>query len=99
MIATLSTGSWYKMSHTYYDTVIESLSSNCREIIARGADPSTMRKVIAIMISRMMTVSKDGKTIPLEWWKYRHGSNNEDNALSIWYGSGDAETSPKIDEG
>lgn len=56
MIATLSTGSWYKISHTYYDTVIESLNTNCREIIARGADPNIMRRVIAIMINRMMEV-------------------------------------------
>jgi hypothetical protein len=98
MIATLSTGSWYKMSHNYYDTVIESLNSNCREIIARGADANIMRRVIAVMINRMMTVKVDGNSYDLEWWRFRHGSKGVDNTSSIWYGTGDAEPAPVLDK-
>jgi hypothetical protein len=98
MIATLSTGSWYKQSFTYYDTVIESLGSNCREIISRGADPALMRQVMAVMISRMMSVEINGIKYKLEWWKYRHGSSGKDSPNSIWYGTGNAQPMPKIDE-
>jgi hypothetical protein len=104
MIATLSTGSWYKQSHIYYDTVITSLNDNCREIIARGAKPSIMRKVVAILTSRMMTATMMGteqmgqNRLKLEWWKYRHGSSGKDSPNSIWYGTGNAQPMPKIDE-
>jgi hypothetical protein len=99
MIATLSTGSWYKMSHTYYDTVIGSLNSNCREIIARGADPAIMRRVTAVLIGRMMTVTTDSGKVKLEWWNYRHGAEGKDSADSIWYGTGDSLPIPKFHEG
>jgi hypothetical protein len=98
MLATLSTGSWYKMSHTYYDTVIESLSSNCREIIARGANATIMRKVIAVMINRMMTVNIDDTVVPLEWWQYRHGSRGVDSTQSIWFGTGPGLPTPELDK-
>lgn len=103
MIATLSTGSWYKQSHVYYDTVIPSLSSNAREIIARGANPRYILKVIANMISRMMSVSistinGDVVNIPLEWWSYRHGGDGSDNNQSLWYGTGNAKPAPEFEE-
>lgn len=98
MIATLSTGSWYKMSHTYYDTVVESLCSNCREIIARGANACIMRRVIAAMINRMMTVSINEINIPLEWWRYRHGSSGLDGPQSIWCGTGNCLETPSLDK-
>jgi hypothetical protein len=96
MIATLSTGSWYKMSRTYYDTVIESLSANCKEIIARGAHPILMRKVIAIMIARMMTVSIGGRNLKLEWWKFRHGARGKQSQELLWFGTGDATPMPQL---
>jgi hypothetical protein len=96
MIATLSTGSWYKISHTYYDTVIESLSGNAKEIIARGADPILIRKVIAIIIGRMMSVDIEGVRHQLEWWEFRHGADGMDKVESLWHGSGDARPMPQI---
>jgi hypothetical protein len=96
MIATFSTGSWYKLSHTYYDTVIESMNSNCREMIARGADPTILRQVAIVMINRMMRVEIDGEKYKLDWWKYRHGSSGIDKPMSLWYGTGDATDIPKL---
>jgi hypothetical protein len=101
MIATLSTGSWYKQSYVYYDTVINSLTKNCTEIIARGAEPGIMIKVITNLINRMMTIemvsiSGDTIKIPLEWWDYRHGASGKDNIESLWYGTGDAKDAPDV---
>jgi hypothetical protein len=103
MIATLSTGSWYKQSHTYYDTVVQSMSDNCLEIISRGADAEIMIKVIVNLINRMMTINvKDElgniEKVPLEWWAYRHGIEGRDTPQSLWYGSGSAEPAPKLEE-
>jgi hypothetical protein len=108
MIATLSTGSWYKQSYVYYDTIITSINDNCREILARGADPLIIRKVAAVLISRMMTVNQlenidrdddeEAPNVKLEWWKYRHGASGEDNNMSLWHGTGNATPMPILDE-
>jgi hypothetical protein len=98
MIATLSTGSWYKASHIYYDTVIKSLSDNCMEIIARGANPRIMRTVIASMINHMMTMDDGERVIELEWWDYRHGGDGTDRTDSLWHGTGDCLPHPVMKE-
>jgi hypothetical protein len=106
MIATLSTGSWYKPSRVYYDSVIPSLSENCKEIIARGADPKIMLKVIMNMINRMMVVNlsqdegveAEPLKIELEWWEYRHGGEGLDTSESLWHGTGNGMPMPKLEE-
>jgi hypothetical protein len=107
MIATLSTGSWYKQSKVYYDSVVTSLSDNCTEIIARGADPEIMMKVIVNIINRMMVIPKRKdmpsneqieENIELEWWAYRHGIDGEDRTDSLWHGTGRAMSAPKLEE-
>jgi hypothetical protein len=89
MIATLTTGSWYKPSATYYESVIESMNSNMIEICRRNGNMQLMRRVAAVMLARIMTipVGPELPPIKLEWWKYRFGNTPLTEFSVLWEGT------------
>mmetsp|Transcript_33335 Transcript_33335/g.96302 ORF Transcript_33335/g.96302 Transcript_33335/m.96302 type:complete len:836 (-) Transcript_33335:67-2574(-) len=88
-IATMSTGSWYKISYTYYDTVIDSMNENFQEMVNRGGHKLTLQKLACIMIDRIMQIEKDGIKMKLQWWPFRHGYKAQNSEEHIfWKGSG-----------
>jgi hypothetical protein len=75
MVATFATGSWYKMSYVYYDTIIDSMNSNMIELRNRGAKLYNLLRIGKKILDGMFTVTtNEGKTRKLEWWDYRGGS-------------------------
>jgi hypothetical protein len=81
MVATISTGSWYKMSYNYYDTILVSMNANFMEMVNRGANKKLVVKLAIVMLNRMMRARMPGRegdeeVIELEWWSYRAADKN-----------------------
>jgi hypothetical protein len=84
MVATFATGSWYKMSYVYYDTLIDSMNDNLTEMRNRGGDLRVLLNIGRKILNSMFTViDEDGKKINLEWWEFRHGSQGRNNKKHV----------------
>lgn len=73
LLATLSSGNWYRPSATWYDSIIGGISDNWWEAVARGLPQSAAFYMACRYLNVVMRVrdQEAGKWVELEWWKYR----------------------------
>lgn len=85
-LAQRASGNWYQDVYMWYDTVVQSISSNCWELHTRGMPLLYARRLAAVTINAMMRVpdetASDGWR-RLDWWPYRHGVG----IAALWYGT------------
>jgi hypothetical protein len=77
ILAQLASGNWYKDVHLWYDSAVNSVSSNAFECHARGMPLEYARRFAAATLDAMMRTpdkEQEGKWIQLEWWSMRHGT-------------------------
>jgi hypothetical protein len=86
VIAALSTGSWYKPSLLRLDSAAQELTTNCTELVARGAPAQLARRLAYKMLDAIYTIetiSADGSQtrMRLDWWPVRNGGVGRASAL------------------
>lgn len=95
LLSTLASGNWYTERALWYDSVIQSCSSNWWDMVCRGMRLAHAQRLCAMYLNTLMRYKcdKTDNWVELEWYEFR----DPDGESPLWHATpGASRRPPKI---